>query len=74
MIGITKIAESSISEQIFLDRQGSPRSLARHANLWHAPPGVVSWAGPPLAAWHMYSPMGIRGYTPTASPQAPFIR
>ena len=32
-IGITKITESSISKHIFLDRQGSSRSLARHADL-----------------------------------------
>jgi hypothetical protein len=65
MIENTKIAESSISEQIFLDHQGSSRSLARHANLCHAPLGVVSWAGPPLVARPMCSPVGIQGYTPT---------
>jgi hypothetical protein len=73
MIEITKIAESSISEQIFLDRQESSRSLVRHADLCRAPPGVVSWARPPLAARPMCSPVGIWGYTSTASPRAPCI-
>jgi hypothetical protein len=65
MIGITKIVESSVFEKIFLDRQGSSRSLARHADLCRAPLGVVSRARPPLVARPMCSPVGIRGYTPT---------
>ena len=57
--------ESSISEQIILDRQGSSRRIARHVDLCHAPRGVVLQAGPPLAPRPMYSPVGIGGYTPT---------
>jgi len=55
---------SSISERIFLDRQGSSRRLAGHADLCRAPRGVVLWARPPLAAQPMRSPMGIWGYPP----------
>ena len=73
MTGNIEIAKSSIFEQIILDRQGSSRSLTRHANLHLAPRGVVFWAGPPLAARPMYSPVGIGGYTPTAGGDSPVL-
>jgi len=40
-------------------------SLVRHVGLYRAPRGVVLQARPPLVAWPMYNPMGIRGYTPS---------
>ena len=66
-IGITKIMESSISEQIFLDRQGSSHILSGHADLCRASPSVILWARPPLAAQPKYNPMGIGGHTPIGS-------
>jgi hypothetical protein len=53
----------------FVTKEAS-RSLMAHANLCHAPRGLILWARPPLAAQPMHSPMGIGGYTPTASPRA----
>ena len=56
---------SSISDQFFVIKDAS-HSLAAHANLCRAPRGLILWAGLPLVARPMYSPMGIGGYTPTS--------
>jgi hypothetical protein len=41
------------------------RRIVVHADLCRAPRNLILWAGPPLDARPMYSPVGIGGYTPT---------